>query len=227
MDHIPSKLISHAGSKWELTDFDADSEISLEYTLVGEKAGMVISPANVEIEFTRGGRPEPQSNIIVQGKWECAAASLAMLLDVKLFHAKRAMGQIGWRNDDKGASDKQIIAAGRLLGRDLISIKRTDIKPGIGPCSVTVKSLNVKNMCHAITWNGKEMLDPNWGRESRKFYGCEWAPWTLQTRGALVLLNKNLTDAERAEYDEAVRTKDAKELKAIRADILKALQESS
>jgi len=227
MDHIPSKLISHSGSKWELTDFDADSDVSLEYTLVGDKAGMVISPANVETEFTRSGRPEPQSNIVVQGKWECAAASLSMLLDVKMYHVKQAMGKCGWRNDDTGANDKTMIEAARLLGRDIISLKRNEIQRGIGPCSVTVMSLNIKNMCHAITWNGKEILDPNWGRQGRKFYGCEWAPWTLKTRGALLLLDKNLTNAERAEYDEAVRTKDAKELKAIKADILKALQEAS
>lgn len=222
--HVPLVLIDKYGEEWTYSHSQQDKPYVHIYKMPGERqTGAMMYPWMIEEDFTRKGRPEPKSEIVVQGKYECAAASLSMLLGEKLFNVKRAMGKVGWRNDDKGASDKVMIEASRLLGRDLIRISRKDMKEGIGPCSVTLSSLNIKSACHAITWNGKEILDPNWGRPGRKFWGCEWAPWTLMNRGGLLLLDKNLTNAERAEYDEAVRAREQDEIEAIKSSLIKVL----
>jgi hypothetical protein len=224
---VPKTLIDHGGAKWNLKDFEPNEKASLTYKLEGEPAGLLMAPHLVETNFTRKGRPEPESTIVVQGRYECAAASLAMLLGEKLFFVKRAMGKMNWRNDDSGAHDEVMIGAARLLGRDLIKLNAKEVNKGIGPCSVTVPSINIKGMFHAVTWNGKEILDPNWGREGRKFWGTEWAPWTMKARGALVLLDRVLTQAERDELDKAMRQREEKEIHAIKMEVLKALKEAS
>jgi hypothetical protein len=227
MNGVPRTLIAASGRIWRWDDLEyTEKGPSLTYKSEGY-CGLICNPELVETDFTRRGRPEPKSDILVQGKYECGAAALAMLLGEKLFHVKRAIAKQGWRNDDAGMGDKMMIKAARLFGRDLIALNKKEIKRNIGPCTLTISSLNVKGMCHAVTWNGKEILDPNWGRAGRKFWGCEWAPWTLDARGALVLLNRQLSEAERAEYDEAVRAREEKEIKAIKLAVLTALREAS
>lgn len=223
MDKRVPKIIFHPtmSSKFEFTG-QVFSDKTILYKVKEET--ILLDPKTIEIKFLRDERPEPKSDIIVQGKYECAAAALAMLLDEKLFNVKRAMGKMGWRNDNKGAGNEVTIGASRLLGRDVVHIRGNEINETIGPCVVHIDSLNIKGMAHAITWNGKEILDPNWGREGRKFWGTEWAPWTLRAQSAFVLLEKNLTEAERAELDEAMRARDAKELKAIKESILNQLK---
>lgn len=224
---VPRRITDLGGVEWLFWRKSGSDKIPLSYRLPKWKGCVNLTPHMIETMFTRDGRPEPQSNIVMQGRYECAAASLAMLLGENIFHVKRAMGRNGWRNDDAGASDKIMIEAARMFNRDLIKVYGSEINSKIGPCSVTVRSMNVKGMFHAVTWNGKEILDPNWGREGRKFWGCEWAPWTMQPRGALVLLNRQLSNAERAEYDEAVRAREEKEVAAIKKAVFAALKEAS
>lgn len=218
----PKQIVTENGTIFTLSDYNKNEKASLTYRINGECHGIALIPSFVETEFTRINRPEPQSNIIIQGKWECAATSLAMLLDEKLFFVKRAMGKLNWRNDNNGASDKVIIETARNLGRDLININSKEITEDLGPCSVTVKSLNVKGICHAVTWNGKEILDPNWGKNGRKWWGCEWAPWTMSARSALVLLDRNLSISERKELDEMVRANKDVELQTFKAEVFKS-----
>ncbi len=227
----PKVLFSHSGSKWVLADYDKDYKYSLCYKKFDEESvrncAMVLSPFEVEQEFTRKHRNPPDAKITVQGRYECAAAALAMLLDEQLFFVKRAMGKLGWRNDDSGAGDDISIKAARLLGRDLISLDPKEIPENIGPCMVTVPSLNVPGMSHAVTWNGKEILDPNWGRPGRLYWGTEWAPWTMRSQGALYLLNRVLSEDERKQVDEITKERDANAVHALKLDILKAIKEAS
>lgn len=228
--HIPQEIVDPKGRIWNLKEIDLkDQEIPLTYAK-SQNSIMCLTQAEVETRMTRIGRPEPKGSIVVQGRYECAAAALAMVLGEKLFHVKRAMGKIGWRNDDAGAGDDVMIGAARLLGRDMVKINKVEIwkmMDKLPPCTVTIDSLNIKNMCHAVAWTGEEILDPNWGREGRKFWGCEWAPWTMNARSALVLLDKNLTQAEREEYDESVRSREWAVVQQIRKDVIAALKEAS
>lgn len=205
MKGVPQHIISASGSEWIILGLDKDGKKSIEYQLKGTKVSVAVTPGEVEIDWTRKGRPEPKSAITVQGKYECAAASLAMLLGEKLFTVKRAMGKFGWSNDDRGASSLVMIEAARYLGRDLLEIGKYQIEPDMGPASLTLPSLNVEGMSHALTWNGTEILDPNWGREGRIFWGCEWNPKTLGATHALILLSKNLTDEQRVRQNKAHR----------------------
>lgn len=224
---VPHKVLDEDGTPWFFKAVNDDKKTPLKYTLEKTNFHLDMAPYQVETIFERGDRPEPTTNIVVQGRYECAAASLAMLLGEKLFFVKRAMGKMGWRNDDRGAGDDIMIGAARLLGRDLIKINRSEIRADMGPASITLPSLNIKGMYHAVTWTGKEILDPNWGREGRKFWGCEWNPKMMQARGALLLLDGNMTDAERAEYDEAVRARNEKEIQAIKAAVWAALMKEA
>jgi hypothetical protein len=224
---VPKVLRSFSGSKWVICDYEPEERASLAYKMEDSRGAMMIEPSAVELEFSRVGRNPPDTKITVQGRYECAAASLAMLLDEKLFFVKRAMGKVGWRNDDSGAGDEVMIQAARLLGRDLISLNRKDIKEGIGPCTVTVPSLNIPGMSHSVTWNGEEILDPNWGRPGRKFWGTEWAPWTMKPQGALYLLNRVLSESERKQVDEITKSKNEAEIHALKLEVLAAMKGAS
>lgn len=227
---VPKVLHSYSGSKWVIADYEKEYKYGLCYKKFDEDAqrarpaAIILSPYEVELEFTRKHRNPPDAKIMVQGKYECAAASLAMLLDEKLFFVKRAMGKVGWRNDDSGANDDVMIQAARLLGRDLISLNAKDIKEGIGPCTVTVPSLNIPGMSHSVTWNGKEILDPNWGRPGRKFWGTEWAPWTMNPQGAMYLMNRVLSESERKQVDEITKSRDENEIHALKLEVLNAIK---
>lgn len=203
--HVPNILIDSEGSKWKLTMFEPSNEYSMLYVREGAWAGMWLTPSQVETKFTREGRPKSKFGITTQGKYECAAASLAMLLDESLFSVKRAMGKAHWRNDNRGAKDQMIIDAARYLGADLIHLRGDEIDEDIGPASLHLPSLNMKGMGHAVTWNGKQVMDPQWGIPGKYFWGTEWAPWTMGCWGALELQSRRLTDEQRKLHDKMLR----------------------
>jgi hypothetical protein len=151
----------------------------------------VLTPQQIEAcEF--GNRPkEPGQGVVLQGKYECAAAAMAMLTGHTLFQVKRAMGRAGWRNDNRGASFRVCRAAAQALGFELIYLNKKgvyELLEEMPPALITVPSLNIKGAAHAVTWTGEEILDPNLGYIGRKTYGPEWAPWTVGATGAEVLL---------------------------------------
>lgn len=222
MKGAPLHLVSASGSEWELVGIDRRHNEPLEYKLKETKVSVAITAVDVETDWTRKGRPEPTREIIVQGKYECAAASLAMLLGEKLFTVKRAMGKAGWRNDDRGAGDQVMMEAARYLGRDLLKIGKYQFGEISGSASLTLPSLNIKGMYHAVTWTGEEILDPNWGREGRVFWGCEWNPQTIGARSGMLLLDKNLTDEQRKRQDKfSTAHKSLADIRAFSEQILK------
>jgi hypothetical protein len=225
MTYAPQKVYDKDGKLWTLREAK-NARVVYEFT-EGHGCGIVMSPQDIELEFTRQGRPEPTTKIHVQGKWDCAAASLSMLLGVNPFFARNAMGKAGWRNDDRGASSWMEIEGARNLGVDLLEIHREDFKPGLGPCTVSIPSLNYKGRYHAVTWNGKETLDPNWGREGRKFWGCEWSPWTMGAKWGLLKLPFNLSAKERAEHDKLIRSKRWEDYRYFKSQILCELKKEA
>lgn len=220
----PLQIVSASGSEWKLVGVDRCNNAPLEYKLKDVNVSVDITPVDVETDWSRKGRPEPMSEIIVQGRYECAAAALAMLLGEKLFTVKRAMGKAGWRNDDSGANDRVMMDAARYLGRDLLKIQKYQFEANMGPATLTLPSLNIKGMYHAVTWNGDEILDPNWGREGRMFWGCEWNPVTIGARSAMILLPKSLTEEQRKrqnKFDTSHRT--FADIRAFSEQILKEI----
>lgn len=203
--HVPNTIVDSEGSTWKLSQFDPGAEYSLLYVREKEWAGMWLTPSQVETRFTRVGRPKSKFEIVTQGKYECAAASLAMLLDESLFSVKRAMGKAHWRNDNKGAKDQVIVDAARYLGADLIHLRRDEIDEDLGPACLHISSLNMKNMGHGVAWNGKQVLDPQWGKPGKHFWGSEWAPWTMGCWGALELQTARLTEEQRKLHDKMMR----------------------
>lgn len=169
--------------------------------------GFALRPYDIENKFEIINRPAPKSKIITQSKYDCAAASLAMLINKPLYYVKQALARHGWRNDLYGCSTEMMILAARDFGIDLFPVGPKDIKPGIGPCELCVPSLNYKGRHHAVVWDGEEILDPNYGYEGRKVYSTVWSPWTLETSGALVKMTKPLTEKERQILDKLVKRK--------------------
>lgn len=215
MEHVPKVIYDDKDKKWNLKSYDPTTKYSLTYVREDMPCGLVVTPSHVETDFTRKGRPEVNFEITTQGKWECAAASLAMLLGESLFATKRALGKAGWRNDDRGCGEQIVVDGARYLGRDLVKLEKDEVMEEgdkIGPCTLHIASLNVKGMGHGITWNGKEMLDPNWGRPGRKFWGSEWAPWTVNAWSALVLLDIKLSHRERMLHDKMMRKREEDKL---------------
>lgn len=170
------------------------------YTLPFSDQKLVMTPQQIESHFIH--RPKkPKQEIIVQGKYECMPAAVAMLTGHTLFTVKRAFGQHGWRNDDGGAQWEAVQNGIRSLGFDMIYIgkkKLYQVFEKLPPSILTVPSLNMKGRAHAITWMNGEILDPNIGYAGRKSYGPEWHPWTVGASGAEILLKP----LSRIEYED-------------------------
>jgi hypothetical protein len=177
----PKRLVDRSGIVWRLAERDSvaargAADSSLRYFSDGDYALAVMAPRHVETGFTRAGRPEPSTEIIRQGRWECAAASLAMMLKKPLWDVKRAAASVGWNNDNDGMSTRTMIKAAALLGHLL---KESEQAKDSEPQIITLRSLNERGANHAVYWNGTEMLDPNWGYRGRNWWGVEWSPETI------------------------------------------------
>lgn len=133
-------------------------------------------PHEIEKTWLKLGRPEPKASVIRQGRFECAPASVAMLMGLSLFEVKRAFAKTGWNNDDRGISLDQITQGVRLLGGNL-EISETKISEE--PSILLLDSLNMAGMKHVVCWNGEEILDPNFGNPGRNWWGPEWSPETI------------------------------------------------
>lgn len=224
-DRVPKHIVDEDGISWAYSGEDKDEPGQLVYysEYYGDTLSML--PRQVETLFKVKYRRKPKTEIVVQDKWSCAASALAMITGDHIFFVKQAMGKCGWRNDEYGASDRVLIEATRLLGKDLIRIPRSDFSEDMGPALITVPSLNYKDRAHGVAWNGKEILDPNYGRPGRKFWGPEWAPWTMHAVNALILINKRLPDYERQEIDRLTRKRDRDKIRELRTEIFKQLKE--
>lgn len=223
-DRVPHKIYDDEGCEWTYSGKDDEIKHHLVYWSDHYSENLSIPPSGVAALFTIKRRRKPKTEIVVQDKWSCAASALAMVTGEHIFFVKQAMGKCGWRNDEGGASDDVLIGAARLLGKDLIRIPRSEFSHDMGPAIVTVESLNYKGRWHGVAWNGKEILDPNYGRPGRKWWGPEWAPWTMGAPNALILLDKRLPDYERQEIDRLTRKKHSIKVKELRSEIFKQLQ---
>lgn len=125
----------------------------------------------VESKFKRPFK-SPNAKIIEQGRWECGAASLAMLLGESLWNVKRSLAKVGWNNDDRGVTSKLLVQAGYNLGYNLIISENVKDNE---PCVAIVPSLNVIKKTHAVCWNGLELLDPNVYNSKRRHYSPDWS----------------------------------------------------
>lgn len=186
--HLPLKSgLQLRATSVKLTDYGAE----VDYHLPFSNNGLILRPFQVETEPEFHDRDKaPTQEVIVQGKWECMPAALAMCTGHSLFHVKRHMGRAGWRNDNGGAPWHAALHAVRSLGFDAIwlnSVWMYHLKE-ITNCVVTVPSLNYRGRMHAVSWINGEILDPNMGRPGRKWYGREWSPWTIGATGVEVLL---------------------------------------
>lgn len=190
---VPQKLIEDSGVVWTFKGLEP--KLGLSYTVHPDYASVILRPNMVETHFTRRDRPEPTREFVRQGKYECAPAALAILLDVTLKEAKQAYRAVGWKNSIKGATDKMTKQAAALLGCPLIKVAQ----PINRPCLIGLPSLNVKGVGHAVCWDGKEILDPNWGFPGRKWWGTEWGPETIGGVRFLFPYHPKLPQAEREE----------------------------
>lgn len=161
--------------------------------------GLALRPDSIEKEFSKKGRQTPSGNIVTQGDYDCLAASLAMALNIPLKNSRELMIEAGWECDSpNGATNSIVTKAARLVGIALIKVKTGSQEMKDDPCLVCVPSLNVSKMGHAVYWNGNEILDPNYDKPGRNWYGCEWAPWTIGASSRLWVYKVK----DKSEWDE-------------------------
>lgn len=193
--------------------------ISLHYQEIGEDKKMNLSPHMVESEFLRE-KPRAKQNPILQGKYECAPAALAMALGERLFTVKRQMGKLNWRNDDAGVNNTLMRATARAMGRDLVEIPLNELSPILGPCILTIKSLNVPKYSHAIAWTGKELLDSNTNYSGRNYWGIDWSPDMIGAKCCHLLLERPLSEEENNQYIQFLKDGNEKKVTQIKQNNL-------
>lgn len=125
----------------------------------------------LELNYKRSFTEPFSQKIVEQGRWECAPASLAMLINEPLRTIKKELVKLGWNNDDYGCGSKMILEVAKKLGHNLILTSNVFY---FEKCFISVPSVNMKDKSHALCWNGEEILDPNLYNEKRKHYSPEW-----------------------------------------------------
>jgi hypothetical protein len=176
-------------------------------------AGVAITSEDVEKHFEIVNRPEPTVKITTQGKYECAPAAVSMAFNLPFYHTKRAFAKHGWLNDSSGCGMNVVILAAKEFGIDLFMLFREHIAENMGPCELTVPSLNYNGRSHGVAWNGKEILDPNYGYLGRKYYSSIWNPVTVGATKALIKMNTPLTDEEFLVRSKLMKKRTYKELR--------------
>lgn len=196
---IPNVLFDIDGEKWvneKLLNKDPffspnGKDYFYAYSRDNCHYGAAVNPIQIETSFSKKGRETPTQEIVQQGRWECGPASLSMMLNIPLWDVKRSLVKVGWNNDNYGVSSNKLIKAAHLLGFDIM---RT-LNPKDKPCLITVQSLNIKSAFHAVYFNGNQLLDPNYEKEGRNYYGVEWGPSTIRARGPfLAFRNEELVE---------------------------------
>lgn len=216
MDRAPQKIVDDEdGTVLQLTGISYEDQMLTYAAPKHLDISIKMSPSIVMKEFVTEHRI-PQTEIVRQGKYECAAAALAMITGHTLFNVKRVMGKHGWRNDNTGASFNLVQRAARDFGCDLvyagkkvIQIMKQDLPPGI----VSIKSINVAGMGHGLAWINNEIVDPNFGSRDRRYWGAEWAPWTMGAYGIEMFLNYRLPDFIHREFKQICKRGDAEEIR--------------
>lgn len=201
-------------------------ETYVAYQHTESQVKLALSPHQVETQFFRE-KPIAQQDPILQGKYECAPAALAMALGEKLFTVKRQMGKLLWRNDDAGVSDALMRQTARAMGRDLVEIPLSDVSSNLGPAILTVKSLNVKGYSHAVAWTGKELLDPNTHYQGRYYWGVDWSPELIEAKCCHLLLDKPLSEEENREYVNYLKEKEQRQIQEVKEAVISALKISN
>lgn len=197
----PRTLIDVHDITWTLRKFSSE-EPALTYGIDGTSGPtIIVRPREVETTWTRKGRPGPNCSIVLQDRYGCSPAALSIITGESYFDVKRAYAAFGWRNDDQGATNEMMVGAARLLGRDMVRAHCGQFRESSDKAIVIVPSLNLKGLAHAIAWDGKQMLDPNWGYPGRNWWGVEWAPWTIGALECWKLLPEALTEGQRRCHD--------------------------
>ena len=149
------------------------------------------------------------SEIVRQGKYECGAAALAILLGHTLFNVKSVLGEYGWRNDYQGVSESQLRACARAFGRDLVWCNTAMVKAmkKLPDSILTLESLNYKKRYHGVAYFKGEVIDPNFGDEARKYWFADADVEKMPIKGASVITKTPLSDFEFHEIERLRKSK--------------------
>ena len=130
---------------------------------------LILTPNKIEKEFVE--RPRPEGVVLLQGYYECAITSVAMLTGSSPDVVRDLFYKHGWKVEE-GSTFNQIKKVLRDLG---YSSMLHESFPNL-PCIFTVKSLNVKGMFHSLYFDGKQIRDPQMGNKGMLWYGADWSP---------------------------------------------------
>lgn len=122
-----------------------------------------------------------------------------MLLDRTHYSVKRIMGSFGWRNDFDGANDAVLRETARFFRRDLVYVGERTIHifgEELPSAIVTVPSLNYTGKFHGVVRLGREVIDPNFGHPTRKYWSADASLEEMKSCGALVLTREVLSDVQ-------------------------------
>lgn len=177
-------------------------------------AGFCYSCKQCNVKTHIVGSKSP-SELIRQGKYECGPAALAVLLGHSLFNIKRVLGSYGWRNDYSGVGEDQLRMAAREFGRDLIycnldmvDVLRKDVGK-LPDAVITVPSLNYPKKYHGVAYYNSEVVDPNYGDNSRKYWCADACIAQMPISGASIITKEPINDEM---YEEIAALKESKHI---------------
>lgn len=152
------------------------------------------------------------TELVPQGKYECGAAALAVLLGHTLFNVKRVLGDCGWRNDFDGVTEKQLRYAARAFGRDLVwcnygMLDTMKYELPMPNAVITIRSLNYKKKWHGIAYYEGQVIDPNFGMAGRKYWFADADLKCIGISSASIITKRPLTDAEYSQIESLRKAK--------------------
>lgn len=99
---------------------------------------------------------------------DCCVAALSMATGLPYEDIRaRFFARQDFSKDGEGVTENKQASVLRALGYKTRTGK--EVKEGT-PAIVTVKSLNIPRSYHAVYFNGSRFMDPNRGREGKKYY---------------------------------------------------------
>lgn len=193
-------------------------DLIYKYFYEGYSYKSILHASEIEQEFEIVDRKVPKAVIEKQGQYECLLASFAMLTGIDLKTVRKEFKKIGWKHTPKGANDDHVHAVAKNLGLKLVRFHHfLDL-----PCIVTLKSINFENVLHAVYWDGKEILDPNYNVPGREYYSPQWTPTTIGA-SSFMYLAEDLHDVEAIERE--YKEYDKNKMEALKKGIITKLKE--
>jgi hypothetical protein len=124
------------------------------------------------------GNPSPYTHVLQKGNWDCVLAAAAIWTKKTYEEVMEVYNKLGYDykhlDSQKGCSSVEKYMLLKKLGVEPFTI---DEAFGSVPGILSMPSMNRPGGAHAIFYDGRNLWDPQYGKEDKKWYEPEHGWW--------------------------------------------------